>query len=123
WPWMVSIQHPHIPGTGHLCGGSLISPQWVLTAAHCFVDIRNISLLRVVIGATQLTQLGPGTQVHRIKRLLTHQHYDPRTERNDIALLELDKPVQCNAYTQMGCVPDSTVRLSETETCYVAGWG
>ncbi|XP_054667675.1 acrosin-like [Grus americana] len=123
WPWIVSIQNPWKIGTGHVCGGSLISPQWVLTAAHCFIEARHITMWRVVIGATQLTRLGPEVQVRNIKRLLVHERYSNITERNDIALLELDQPVQCSDYIQLACVPDASLRVSELTTCYVSGWG
>uniref|UniRef100_A0A8B9MI05 Acrosin n=1 Tax=Accipiter nisus TaxID=211598 RepID=A0A8B9MI05_9AVES len=103
WPWIVSIQDPWKIGTGHICGGSLISPQWVLTAAHCFIEARYVTMWRVVIGATQLTQLGPEAQVRNIKRLLVHERYSNISERNDIALLELDQPVQCSYYIQLAC--------------------
>ncbi|XP_074681963.1 acrosin-like [Strix aluco] len=59
WPWIVSIQDPWEAGTGHVCGGSLVSPQWVLTAAHCFLEARHIAMWRVVVGANHLTQPGP----------------------------------------------------------------
>ncbi|KAM6283530.1 acrosin [Spheniscus humboldti] len=123
WPWIVSIQDPWKIGTGHICGGSLISPQWVLTAAHCFIEARHITMWRVVIGATQLTQLGPEAQVRNIKRLLVHERYSNISERNDIALLELDQPVQCSYYIQLACVPDASLRVSELTTCYISGWG
>ncbi|XP_071404153.1 acrosin-like [Pithys albifrons albifrons] len=124
WPWLVSIQHMWIPDTGHLCGGSLIHPQWVLTAAHCFTDVSNISLVYVVIGATQLTQPGPGAQVRYIRQLRIHQYYDPGNNlKNDIALLELDEPVLCSPYIQLACVPDVNLRVSELIYCFVAGWG
>ncbi|NXA09306.1 ACRO protein, partial [Sapayoa aenigma] len=123
WPWLVSIQDPRRGGIGHLCGGSLISLQWVLTAAHCFVKASNISVWRVLIGATQLTEPGPGAELRHIKRLLTHEDYNAADQSNDIALLELDEPVECSPYIQLGCVPNATVDVPELDTCYVAGWG
>ncbi|NXY08798.1 ACRO protein, partial [Pteruthius melanotis] len=123
WPWMVSIQHPWVPDLRHLCGGSLIRPQWVLTAAHCFDKFNKISMVYVVIGATQLTQPGLGAQVRNVKQLLVHQDYNPDNMSYDIALLELDHPVQCSRYIQLACVPDATVRVSELQNCWVAGWG
>ncbi|OWK62735.1 Acrosin [Lonchura striata] len=123
WAGIVSIQDPWEPGTGHICGGSLISTEWVLTAAHCFINARNTNMWHVVAGATQLTQLGPEVQVRQIKQLLVHEDYIPGEERNNIALLKLDQPVMCSHYVQLGCVPDLTLEVSELGSCYIAGWG
>ncbi|NWQ99200.1 ACRO protein, partial [Paradoxornis webbianus] len=123
WPWIVSIQHPWVPDPGHWCGGSLISTHWVLTAAHCFEKFDNISMLYVVIGATQLTQPGHGAQMRSVKQVVMHQYYNPADMSYDIALLELDHPVQCSPYIQLACVPDATLTVSQLQNCWVAGWG
>ncbi|CAN8176008.1 unnamed protein product [Coccothraustes coccothraustes] len=83
----------------------------------------NISAMRLLIGATQLTEPGPGAQVRLIERLLVHKEYSPADQSNDIALLELNEPVQCSSYIQLACVPNATVNVAQLESCYVAGWG
>ncbi|NWZ93736.1 ACRO protein, partial [Nesospiza acunhae] len=122
WPGVISVQATWDNGTWHMCSGALIHPQWVLTVAHCFAHAGDISRWEVVIGATYLSQPGPEAQLRHIKTLLVHQYYEPRTARNNIALLELDQPVECSDYIQLGCVPDSSLAVSELKTCYIAGW-
>lgn len=90
-----------------------------LTPLSC----RNVTKWRVLIGATQLSHLGPEVQVRHIKRLLAHQHYTADSQQNDIALLELDRPVECTDYVQLACVPNASLTVSELKTCYIAGWG
>ncbi|XP_068041719.1 acrosin-like isoform X3 [Anomalospiza imberbis] len=95
------------------------SREW----GHPHNTSREISVLYVVIGATQLTQPGHGVQVRLVKQVLMHRYYNPDDMSYDIALMELDHPVQCSPYIQLACVPDATLRVSELQNCWVAGWG
>ncbi|XP_038011409.1 acrosin-like [Motacilla alba alba] len=83
---------------------------------------RDVLKWKVVVGATDLAQPGPAAEVFQIKQILKHQAYDEVTARNNIALLELDQPVACSDYIQLGCVPDGSLAVPELKTCYIAGW-
>ncbi|NXB50622.1 ACRO protein, partial [Leucopsar rothschildi] len=122
WPGIVSIQITLDNGTWHMCAGALIHPQWVLTVASCFVGAGDTSPWKVLIGATDLRQPGPGSKHVHITRILMHQDYNTDSKCNDIALLELEQPVECSDYIQLGCVPDSSLAVSLLKTCYMAGW-
>ncbi|NWS00305.1 ACRO protein, partial [Motacilla alba] len=122
WPGIASIQVTLENGTWHMCSGALISHRWVLTAASCFIGAGDVLKWKVVVGATDLAQPGPAAEVFQIKQILKHQAYDEVTATNNIALLELDQPVACSDYIQLGCVPDGSLAVPELKTCYIAGW-
>ncbi|KAM7056837.1 acrosin-like [Acridotheres tristis] len=122
WPGIASVQVTMENGTWHMCSGALISHCWVLTAASCFSGAGAVQEWKVVIGATNLAEPGPEAEVFQVKRILVHHGYVAATATNNIALLELEQPVECSDYIQLGCVPDSSLAVPELKTCYMAGW-
>ncbi|XP_053911702.1 acrosin-like [Cuculus canorus] len=123
WPWIVSVQKVRETHISHVCGGSIIHPQWVLTAAHCFVDAQNVPAWCVVAGTTSLTDMGPEAQVRYVRQIIIHEDYYNTTQANDIALMELYEPFRCGPYVQLACVPDFSLQLWQLRNCYVSGWG
>ena len=110
------------------CGGSIISPKLIVTAAHCVTDA-DVNDTLVVIGAHNVEESFKNFDYRLISDIIIHPEYkqipDGYKYSQDIALLELEEYVQFGPKINALCLPD----ISDTENSYedvkaiVAGWG
>ncbi|XP_062375456.1 tissue-type plasminogen activator-like isoform X3 [Sardina pilchardus] len=128
-PWMASIFHKR---TGFRCGGSLIAPCWVLSAAHCFGDVPDSKVrhLSVYLGKNAINETDAAKeQYFSVQQLIRHKDYTHtgRDFNNDIALLRIERPDgQCAIRTDTArtvCLPPAHTRLPPGSFCTVAGYG
>ncbi|MFO6425343.1 S1 family peptidase [Motilimonas sp. KMU-193] len=116
-PWMVSLQVPWQQSYAHICGASLIAPQWVLSAAHCVEDLESNQLF-VRLGITDLKQQG---ELFTVDKIFSHEGYQSANLSNDIALLHLARP---SSATPLSLVePIDFAQLPWQTPLQVLGWG
>ncbi|XP_024662263.2 suppressor of tumorigenicity 14 protein homolog [Maylandia zebra] len=125
WPWQVSL---HFKGLGHMCGASVLSDRWLLTAAHCVQDTTVYKLSQAhkweaFLGLQVQNQTNEWTVKRGVKQIIAHRYYNRYTEDSDIALMELDTRVSLTQHIRPICLPSSTYFFPSGQEAWITGWG
>ncbi|XP_015228359.1 PREDICTED: tryptase gamma-like [Cyprinodon variegatus] len=120
WGWQVSM---HWRGK-HVCGGAIISPHWVITAAHCFVEnnMFEASDWLVVVGTVSIANNSPGKR-HRALQIHHHPQFNKQNNDYDVGLLRTITAMDMTGGVRPVCLPRPDETFVPGTPCWITGWG
>lgn len=124
WPWVAVLLKSSVDNgfSAQFCGGALITPYWVVTAAHCMFDENNNGLqpgdIDVLLGTNQLSA---GGERIRVQSIVIHPNYNSASFDSDLALLLLSRPSSQTPIAVIDANDQAAVAAGRSAT--VIGWG
>lgn len=114
YPWQVRLYDSMEDQIG-FCGGSIIAPQWVLTAAHCLLDTDSVIVGFGSVDRTKTTKVAS-------EKVIVHPGY-VNGEKSDLALVKLSKPIENAPTIQLVDATAAQTLLKPGNKVTVTGWG
>ncbi|CAH2276338.1 ovochymase-1 [Pelobates cultripes] len=118
WPWQVALLFLDT----FQCGGVIISPHAVLSAAHCIQSL-DPSHWFVIAGKHDRSLNEPTEQMRAVRMVHVHEKFNLKTFDYDMVFLWLEKPLEFNDFVRPICMPSVDEPLAPSSVCVVTGWG
>ncbi|XP_052894681.1 trypsin-7-like [Anopheles moucheti] len=115
YPYQVSVQELKV----HICGGSIITRRWILTAGHC-IDDTIPRYMQVRVGSSFYSENGT---LHNVQSYHAHPDHVPYSWIMDYALLKLEDSLVFSTAVQPIALASHPNDLLYDLDCVVAGWG
>jgi secreted trypsin-like serine protease len=124
-PWQVALIQGLVaePVRSQFCGGSIIDPEWVITAAHCMDNLivnKTPARVNVVAGTTRYKE---GGQRIAVKRIVVHPAWNREKNDNDVALLQLSRRLTSTPSMRAVQLVAAGTAFAAPIPLQVTGWG
>jgi len=114
FPYIVQIKRG-----GHYCGGSIVNPNWIVTAGHC--ALASAAGYEIVAGEHHLATDEGTEQSRGVAQIVVHPAYNDNTLANDVAVMRLNTPLNFNQWVQAANL--APAGFTPAANVDVAGWG
>ncbi|XP_044737924.1 chymotrypsinogen B-like [Chrysoperla carnea] len=123
YPFIVNVQErkPGEKDPFRFCGASILSEKWLLTAAHCYDHVKSTADIRINAGVVDANNFGSKSQEISVKKWFIHPKYSRIAVHDDIALIELLKPLKFNKHVSPISLPPAD--YEPTGEGKILGWG